>query len=204
MKNASIEGVILGHRNIGEADQIIFLYTKEFGKTKVVAKGARRLTSKFTGHLETFNFINGQIYFGPRNSILTEINTVKNFLKERKSFNTIHAALEISELTNNMLFENQEIENLLPLLKKTISAIAIQEDSEKLFLIKKSFIIKFLDKLGMIPDFKNHYLEIENKYQKFFNYLKTGRIADIEKITLKKEEKNYIEQFTKELLNASS
>ena len=46
------EGVILKRRNFGEADRILTIYTRDYGKVICLAKGVRRPRSKKAGHLE--------------------------------------------------------------------------------------------------------------------------------------------------------
>ncbi|MEK7765036.1 MAG: DNA repair protein RecO, partial [bacterium] len=48
-------GVVLRRRDLGEADRLLTLLTRRFGKLKAVAKGSRRARSRFTGHLEPLN-----------------------------------------------------------------------------------------------------------------------------------------------------
>ena len=45
-------GVVLRRRDFGEADRILTLLTRRFGKIKAIAKGCRRPRSRLAGHLE--------------------------------------------------------------------------------------------------------------------------------------------------------
>ena len=40
-----------------EADSLITFYTKDFGKVGAKAKGAKRIVSKLSAHLEPLNFV---------------------------------------------------------------------------------------------------------------------------------------------------
>lgn len=152
MKSQSVKCIILGHKDLVEYDKFIFLYTEEFGKIKVVAKGARKITSKFTGHLETLNFAIAEIYFGPKNIILKEIITVKNFKKIRDNLERLESALQIAEITNQIIYENQKIENLFELLNDAMINLSI---SDKPVLIAQNYIIKILNRSGMIQESLN-------------------------------------------------
>ncbi len=198
MKNSSINCVILGHRDFSENDRLIYMYCEDFGKIKVVAKGARKITSKFTGHLETLNFSLAEIYFGPRNIILKEIITIKNFKKIREKLDTLTAAIQIAKITNQMLFENQKIENLMELLTQTLQQLS---SSNKAVLTAQAYIIKILDRSGLIPDFKLINGNLEQKYLKFFHFLKTRPMNQIEKIMLNKEEKETVNQVMERIVS---
>lgn len=52
------EGVIIGSRNVGEADKIFSVFTKDFGKINLQAKGVRLLKSKLRPHLNLFDWSN--------------------------------------------------------------------------------------------------------------------------------------------------
>jgi len=50
------EALVLGTGESGEADKFVDLYTKELGKVSAKAKGARKITSKLSGHLQPLDF----------------------------------------------------------------------------------------------------------------------------------------------------
>ncbi len=197
MKNFSGTCIILGHKNLGEADKLVYLYNEELGKIKTVAKGARRITSRFIGHLETLNIINCSLYFGPKNIILREIVTAENFTTLRRNLNSASSAMQIAEITNHIIYENQTLENLLRLLEKTLSHLS---KSSKPNLIAIAYIIKLLDKAGLMPDFKTLETDIEHKYIKFLNYLKNESLSDIERISTTKTDDFQIQKIVKNMI----
>jgi DNA repair protein RecO (recombination protein O) len=46
------EAIVLHHREIGEADKVLTIYSADQGKFDAIAKGVRRPTSRKSGHLE--------------------------------------------------------------------------------------------------------------------------------------------------------
>jgi DNA repair protein RecO (recombination protein O) len=50
------QGVVLRSRELGEHDRLITLYTRDLGKLTAVARGARRVRSRFGGALELFTW----------------------------------------------------------------------------------------------------------------------------------------------------
>lgn len=200
MKNTSLNCVILGHKDFLENDKLIFLYSAELGKIKVIAKGARKITSKFMGHLETFNFAFVEIYFGPKNIILKEIITTKNYKKIRENLERLSSAMRISEITSKFLYENQKIDNLMELLAEALTQLSI---STKPRLTAQTYIIKILDRSGLIPDFKTIDSKLEQKYLKFFHYLKTQSFNEVEKIAMDKNEEQTISKVLEKILSYS-
>ena len=57
------EAIILKTQRLGETSKILTLYSRKFGKMKVVAKGSRGLKSRFFGTLEPLNHIAIVYYF---------------------------------------------------------------------------------------------------------------------------------------------
>lgn len=58
------EAVVLRTHKLGEADRILTLLTKEHGQVRAVAKGVRKITSKFGARLEPFMVADLQLYQG--------------------------------------------------------------------------------------------------------------------------------------------
>jgi len=52
MTEYSTKAVILGREPKGEFDEVLTLYSKDFGKISALAKGVRKITSKLYGHLQ--------------------------------------------------------------------------------------------------------------------------------------------------------
>lgn len=183
MRTAVITGIILGHKNFGEFDKLIHLYCKELGKIKLIAKGARKITSKFTGHLETLNKCRAVIYFGPKNIILTEITTIKNLKKIHNNLEKLIHALKIAEITNKIIQDNQQLEQLNELLEETIKQLGSSLRNQ---LITSCYFLKLLNRAGLIPTLKNPFIE----------QLKTISLEEIEKTAISKEQ----EEFLKDLI----
>ena len=51
------EGLVLKSYSLAEADKIVVFLTQEHGLVRGVAKGAKRLKSKFGGSLEPFSIV---------------------------------------------------------------------------------------------------------------------------------------------------
>ncbi len=194
MRNKTIKSIILGHKNFNESHKLIFLYNEEYGKITTIAKGACKINSKFTGHLESLNISSTSLYFSSKNIILTDIETIENFKNIRNDFIKLKTALQINEITNKVLFENLIIEDLIPLITITLKTLEKNNNSTHPPLILTTYIIKLLDKIGLMPDFKLIKKNSNQKYIKFFNFIKTQNFSEILKINLSKKEEKIINQ----------
>lgn len=201
MKTLSTAAIILGHKNLGENDRTIYLYTEELGKLKAIAKGSRKINSRFTGHIETLNFSKISLYFGPRNTILTEIITIKNFKKIRENLDKISTALKIAEFTEKHIFENQKVEQLEALITSTLTQLSISNKTQQIY---HSYVVKLLDKIGMIPDFQDITTSMDQKYLKYLHFIKHQPMSSVENICINKAEEKVIDQLLQKLVSYSN
>ncbi|MCJ7793073.1 MAG: DNA repair protein RecO, partial [Candidatus Marinimicrobia bacterium] len=86
------EGIILKRSNYGEADRILTIYTKHYGKIKAMAKGVRRITSRKGGNVELFNQATLFLYKGRNLDLLTEVQVTKTFKEWRRNLKKVATA----------------------------------------------------------------------------------------------------------------
>lgn len=139
------EAVILKKRNFAESDRLLTIFTRDFGKLTVLAKGVRRPASRKAGHLELGNWCKVFIAKGKNIDILTEVELKKAFgiadFREDKA-NKIYHLLEIIE---NLTVEHQKNQEAFILLVKFLKKV----DTEQNFsLLSSVFKIKLLSYLG--------------------------------------------------------
>ena len=89
--------VILKTYNLGEADRIIKLFSQDKGMIDSVAKGARKIRSKFGGRLELYNFIECELSRGKSLDVITQAEIIKNFKNIPSDFNKFLFCQLISE-----------------------------------------------------------------------------------------------------------
>ena len=93
-RSYKVEAVVLRHADWGEADRLLVLQTRQLGKLRVVAKGARRIRSRKAGHLEPFTHVRLQLARARDLPIVTQAETVEAYLPLRDDLNkTGYAAL---------------------------------------------------------------------------------------------------------------
>lgn len=139
------EAVILKKRNFAESDRLLTIFTRDFGKLTVLAKGVRRPASRKAGHLELGNWCKVFIAKGKNIDILTEVELKKAFgiadFREDKA-NKIYHLLEIIE---NLTVEHQKNQEAFILLVKFLKKVDTEENFS---LLSSVFKIKLLSYLG--------------------------------------------------------
>jgi len=76
MRNFRDRVVILKSINYSEADKILIVFGKEFGKFSLLAKGMRKLTSKNRGNMQTLSIADISFYKGQGMPLLLETKAV--------------------------------------------------------------------------------------------------------------------------------
>jgi hypothetical protein len=125
-----VEAVVLRHSDWGEADRLLSLYTRERGKLRVVAKGARRIKSRKAGHLEPFTRVTLQLARGRDLPIVTQADTVDAYLPLRDALIKTGYAAYVAELLDRFTYEDQtENVPIYHLLTDTLGRVASEPDA---------------------------------------------------------------------------
>lgn len=113
---STTHAIVLKRRNVGEADRIVTIFTKEYGRMRVVAKGIRRVHSRRAPHLEVFSHVSLVLYSGKTWDSVTEATAIHTFSSLRESLLRISAGYYVCELVDALLPERQEHRDVYALL----------------------------------------------------------------------------------------
>lgn len=128
MRNFRTEGIIIKRRNFNEADRILTVMTKEYGKLQIKASGVRKITSRRAAHIELLNHAVLHLYKGNTFSILTEAKMVDDFSPIKEDFGKVGLAYHLCELVDGLCPDNQENSKVFFLLKKTLVELSQQDN----------------------------------------------------------------------------
>lgn len=115
-----VEAIILKRINVGEADRLVTVFSRQQGKLKLIARGIRRLSSRKKGHLELFNQVKLQIARGKSLDMITEAATLNNFSSLRTNLNRVRIGYLLLELVDKLTAENQEHPEVFELLSDNL------------------------------------------------------------------------------------
>lgn len=134
-------GIVLKQKNFGEADRLLTLFTKHYGKISLLAKGVRKLTSRKRGHLELFSQAKIVCAKGKNLDLILEAETINNFSHLRQNLNRVRIAYLFCELVNELTAENQEHEDVYDLLLSYFTQLDSTNASKDLiFNFEKSLL----------------------------------------------------------------
>ena len=145
------EAIILKRTKLGEADKILTLYTPYMGKYRAVAKGVRRPVSKLGGHVELLARSQMMLARGQNLDIITQSQTIENFLPLREDLGRVSHAFYVAELMD--AFNAERIENA-PLYQLLLDTLRWLSESQENDMACRFFELRLLDYVGYRPQLR--------------------------------------------------
>ncbi len=102
------EGIVLSRRNIGESDKLLSIFTRQFGKKTLLAKGIRKSTSRRAPYLEPFSHTQLVIHHGKWQDLITQVESCTIFSHLRTRLERVSFAYIALELVERLTAENQD------------------------------------------------------------------------------------------------
>lgn len=151
----STQAIVLGSRKLGEADRIVIMLTEVRGMVPVVAKGARKIKSRFGGRLEIFTLLQVQLYEGRSLFTLTGADTVKMHAASRGQPAALSAGLAFVDLLRRSIPEQEKRPRTFNLLANFLDesdrAASLECDRAGFQILAISALLKLLLLLGYLP-----------------------------------------------------
>lgn len=151
-KTYKSEGVVLGRQNYKEADRIIHIFSRDFGKVTLIAKGVRKLTSRKRGHIENFMRINFSAVKGRGLDLITEAEEVESYNVVRKNLKKVTLAYYFTEVVGRLMREydvNKEVYLIL------INYLEKLQDTNRLKNLRLDFLKEIVVVTGYWPEGKH-------------------------------------------------
>jgi DNA repair protein RecO (recombination protein O) len=157
------DAFVLRTFTIKEADKVCVFFTREAGKLRGVAHGARRLKSRFGASLEPFTEVS-LVYFQKENKELVSISNceiINSQFVEGLSSETLGVIHYLAELVIEFVPDHEPNERVYRLISATleslrrIGASEVNGRGEKLPAIVRYFEIWMLKLAGFFPHWKN-------------------------------------------------
>lgn len=143
-----VEGIVIRTTDYGESNKIVTLYTREFGKIGVMARGAKKPKSRLTAVSQLF--IYGTFLFQKSTGLgtLQQAEIIDSFKEVRHDLFLAAYAAYIVEMADKLTDEREPNPSLFDLLAKTLHYIDEGMDRDVLLYI---FEMKMLAVAGIRP-----------------------------------------------------
>ena len=112
-----VDAIVLKHRDYGEADRLLTIYTRQKGKLIVIAKGVRKVRSKKGGHLEPFTHTSLQLAAGRTWNLVSQAEAQDFFPNLTADLEKLGYASYAVELVDRFAYEEEENPQIFTLLK---------------------------------------------------------------------------------------
>lgn len=142
------EAIILRRSDFSEADRLLTLFSRQYGKIRAIAKGARRPQSRKTGHVELFMRTRFLMARGRNLDIVTQAETVEAYAQLRDDLvRTTYASYAVELLDRFTVDEDRNLE-LYDLLSQALRWLAT---TENLLLAARYYELQLLTLVGYRP-----------------------------------------------------
>lgn len=135
---------------MGEADVLLTLFSKNRGKLRVIAKGARKASSRKAGHISQFTESEMLLAQGRNLDIVTQAQVLTSHRMLREDLERLTHASHLAELVDGFTVEEDPHEGLYILLKQALEWVAVDKDAQ---LATRHFEVFFLELVGYRPLF---------------------------------------------------
>ena len=172
------EGIVLKSIEYQEADKIVTIYTKDYGKITAIAKGVRKTKSKFGSSLEILTYSIFLFYKGRNLDIVSQTEILESFFSTSKEVTKFAFAANCVEVVNRLTEEREINIGLFNLLKEVLHYLRESNDPK---LLSLSFKWQTMSILGYRPSL-NHCCKcnknVENQKEMYFNIKEGGLVCN--------------------------
>lgn len=147
------QGFVLKKENRGEADQLLTIFTKDFGRVKLLARSIRKIKSKLRSSIELFYLSEIEFVQGKTYNTLIGARLLDKFPQIRQNLEALAITYKIAQIFDKLIKGQEKDENLWQLLEQTFKKLDRQGLSqESLEQLYKHFLWQFLILLGYDPE----------------------------------------------------
>ncbi len=147
-KRYNDQAIVLRTYKLADADRIIILLTKANGKVRAVAKGVRKMKSRFGSKLELFSYLDIQIHRGRGElDFIVEAEIRSQFPVIRTSLRRQDSTFAILEAVDLVALEAKISPRLFQMLLGALNLL----EKEDLKLVVPAFYLKLLTLEGFKP-----------------------------------------------------
>jgi DNA repair protein RecO (recombination protein O) len=147
------EVIVLRSMKYRETSKIVTFYSKEYGKLKGIAKGARTAKNKFGSGLEPLSHSMLLIYKKEHRELhlISQCDSIDSFRNLTEDLDRMSAALSVLELVDQVTHHEERTPPMFALLVETLSALNASTKNYQTYL--QAFQLRFAALFGYAPNF---------------------------------------------------
>lgn len=141
--------IVLKRRNVAETDRMLTIFSKEYGRMRVYARGVRRVHSRRSAYLEVFSHTLFILHRGKTWDSVSEAAPKHAFSALRQSLSLVSHAYYLCELVDALLPERQEHRDVYTLLLGALTALNDIKGNDPVE-VSEQFALELLRILGYL------------------------------------------------------
>jgi len=155
MQSVNTDAIVLRAYNLAEGDRIVVFLTRNAGLVRGVAKGARRMKSRFGAALEPFTIINLTYYEKENRELVTVSNAeiVKSNFDLSAQIEAGEVLAYMAELIGEFAPPHEADEKMFRMLSACVEALAT--DAAYSRTVMRYFEVWLLRLAGLFPDLRS-------------------------------------------------
>ena len=143
------EALTLKKSALGEADLVVTLFTKDRGKLRAVARGARRTSSKLLGHLEPLTQVRLSLAQGRNLDYINQAQVIESFADLKQDLGAITKGLYLAELVDGF---GSEASPNQPLYQTAVEILGFIGQAPESDWPLRFFEVQLLRLSGLMPE----------------------------------------------------
>ena len=148
----TFEALILRKSSYGEADLLVTLFSREFGKFRALAKNAKKSQKRFGGRLDFFNRLVIDVTLNRRRfNLIGDVTLKQSYREITESVDSFVTGTRVLELMDFLTPEQEPASELFDLTTDTLELLSRRGEPYSVFLV---FLLRAVTLCGYRPDLR--------------------------------------------------
>jgi DNA repair protein RecO (recombination protein O) len=147
-RSYSTEAIVLDKRSYGEADRILIVFTPQYGRLDVIAKGASKTKSRSGPYLDLCNWVRLELATGRDLEVVRSAQPVRVFANLSTDLDRFCHASYLVELVKALTHVDEPHRGIFDLLSRSLVLLNDGVDS---WMVTRHFEMALLNELGYRP-----------------------------------------------------
>lgn len=153
MPTYQADAIVLRRLDYGEADRIVTLLTREYGKLAAIAKGARRGKSRVSGSLDLFARSTMMLAKGRNLDVVAQVERRSDARHIAGDLQRTAYACLVTEVVDKVLEDRHPVDEIFDLVVRTLTDLNVLERSPR--ADAAWFLMRMLELLGYQPQLQD-------------------------------------------------
>ncbi len=154
-------GFIIKKMDVGEADRIFTVFSRDFGKINILGRAIRKITSKLRAGIDLIFFSEIEFIQGKTYKTLTDAGIINNFKNIKNNSLKLKIAHQIAKLVDRLTPQEERDKNIFNLLSETFNKLnnlkletenSLEARNWKLAIFYYYFLWNLFSLLGYAPE----------------------------------------------------